>query len=132
MNQFIWIITAPVLFDSKYCDIACYWGNYPIKLLVTEWFVSTFPSYIAIVYSLSRVLYIQQYNIAVDIFFMSSKTSCNPAVHMQLLFTETFHFFCQMELFICSLTVELPRGSHRFRYSCRDRTGGSNWGGRKT
>lgn len=25
-------------------------------------------------------------------FFMSSKTSCSPAVHMQLLFTETFHF----------------------------------------
>lgn len=90
MNQFIWIITAPVLFDSKYCDIACYWGNYPIKLLVTEWFVSTFPSYIAIVYSLSRVPYIQQYNTSVDIFLISS--SCNPAVHMQLLFTETFHF----------------------------------------
>lgn len=55
MNQFIWIITAPVLFDSKYCDIAYYWSNYynPIQLLVTEWFVSTFPSYIAIVYSLS-------------------------------------------------------------------------------
>lgn len=72
MNQFIWIITAPVLFDTKYCDIACYWSNYynPIQLLVTEWFVSTFPSYtsIAIVYSLSLVLYIQQYNISVDIF----------------------------------------------------------------
>lgn len=64
MNQFIWIITAPVLFDSKYCDIDCYWGNYPIQLLVTEWFI----------------------------FLISSKTSCNPAVHMQLLFTETFHF----------------------------------------
>lgn len=55
MNQFIWIITAPVLFDTKYCDIAYHWSNYynPIQLLVTEWFVSTFPSYIAIVYSLS-------------------------------------------------------------------------------
>lgn len=68
MNQFIWIITAPVLFDSKYCGIACYWSNYPIQLLVTEWFVSTFPSYIAIVYSLFLVLYIQQYNISVDFF----------------------------------------------------------------
>lgn len=68
MNQFIWIITAPVLFDSKYCDIACYWGNYPIQLLVTEWFVSTFPSYIAIVYGVSLVPYIQQYNISVDFF----------------------------------------------------------------
>lgn len=136
MNQFIWIITAPVLFDSKYCDIACYWGNYPIQLLVTEWFVSTFPSYIAIVYSLSRVLYIQQYNIAVDIFL------CHLRRHVILQYTcsccllklsiSSASLFCQMELFICSLTVELPRGSHRFRYSCRDRTGGSNWGGRKT
>lgn len=94
MNQFIWIITAPVLFDTKYCDIAYNWSNCynPIQLLVTEWFVSTFPSYIAIVYSLSLVLYIQQYNISVDIFLISSKTSCNPAVHVQLLFTETFHF----------------------------------------
>lgn len=79
-NSFLFLKT--LLYESVYLNYhrSCslwfqilwhrlYWGNYPIQLLVTEWFVSTFPSYIAIVYSLSLVLYIQQYNISVDFFF---------------------------------------------------------------